>query len=165
MKSRDWEAIMQANTTEQIERLKMASTERLTTLYQQYCGDKPASKNRTFLIRQLAYRIQEKASGKLSAAAKDRIQELIRAYDPINRTIIKSSTGTTEAGRDIRLPTPGSVITKTYKGKRLDVKVLEKGFEFQDTIYDNLSAVAKAVTGAHWNGFVFFGVKNNGRKW
>jgi hypothetical protein len=149
----------------QIETLKTADTAWLSTLYQKYFGNKLAPGNRTFLIRQLAYKIQEQSSGELSPAAKARILELVRTYDPINRTIIKSSTGTTEAGRDIRLPTPGSVITKTYKGKRLDVKVLENGFEFQGSVYDNLSAVAKAVTGAHWNGFVFFGVKNNGRKW
>ena len=156
---------MQANTTEHIEGLKTAGTKQLSTLYRQYFGDRPAPGNRTFLIRQLTYRIQEQTSGELSPQTNDKIQELIRSYDPINRTVIRSSTGTTETGRDIRLPTPGSFITKVYKGKRLDVKVQEKGFEYQGTVYSNLSAVAKAITGAHWNGFVFFGVKNNGRKW
>lgn len=156
---------MQANTIELIDGLKTAGTERLSTLYRQYFRDKPAPGNRTFLIRQLAYRIQEQASGELAPTAKSKIHELIRRYDPINRTVIRSSTGTTETGRDIRLPTPGSFITKVYKGKRLDVKILEKGFEYEGTVYSNLSAVAKAITGAHWNGFVFFGVKNNGRKW
>jgi Protein of unknown function (DUF2924) len=156
---------MQENISAQIETLKTTGTTQLSTLYRQHFGDKTAPGNRTFLIRQLAYRIQEQAMGELSPGAKDKVLELIQAYDPINRTVIRSNTGTTETGRDIRLPTPGSVITKTYKGKRLDVKVLEKGFEYQDTVYSNLSAVAKAITGAHWNGFVFFGVKNNGRKW
>jgi len=156
---------MQENIAGQIEALKTTGTAQLAELYRQYFHDKAAPGNRTFLIRQIAYPIQEKALGGLSTTAKDKIQELIRAYDPINRTLIRSSTGTTETGRDIRLPTPGSFITKIYKGKRLDVKVLEKGFEYQDTVYSNLSAVAKAITGAHWNGFVFFGVKNNGRKW
>ncbi len=151
--------------TGQLEKLKTAEIAELTALYRQLHGDKAVPGNRTFLIRQLAYRIQEQASRELSPPVKDKIRELIRTYDPINRTIIRSSTGTTETGRDIRLPTPGSFITKTYKGKRVDVKVLEKGFEYQSVVYSNLSAVAKAITGAHWNGFVFFGVKNNGRKW
>lgn len=155
---------MQGNTTKHIEGLKATSTEQLTALYRQYFGDRAAPGNRTFLIRQLAYRIQEQAMGDLPSAAKDKVEELIRAYDPINRTVIRSDSRTTETGRDIRLPTPGSFITKIYKGKRIDVKVLEKGFEYQDTVYSNLSAVAKTITGAHWNGFVFFGVKNRGRK-
>jgi hypothetical protein len=93
---------------------------------------------------------------------QSKIQELIKSYDPIHRINMKTSTD--QSDRDPRLPMPGSFITKTYKGNRLEVKVLESGFEYQGTIYKNLSAVAKTVTGAHWNGFAFFGVKNNGRK-
>lgn len=33
--------------------------------------------------------------------------------------------------RDNRLPAPGSIITKTYRGKTIEVKVLEYGFECQ----------------------------------
>jgi hypothetical protein len=36
--------------------------------------------------------------------------------------------------------------------------VLEKGFEYEGRRYRSLSAVARAVTGSHWNGFHFFGV-------
>jgi hypothetical protein len=58
---------------------------------------------------------------------------------------------------------PGSLVTKLYKGNRIEVKVLESGFEYEGTSYKNLSAVAKAVTGAHWNGFGFFGLDKNGK--
>lgn len=154
---------MQANTTEHIEGLKTAGTEQLAEHYRQHFGNKAAPGNRTFLIRQLAYQIQERALGGLSTAEKDRIRELIKAYDPINKLAVKTGSRDRTGGRDNRLPTPGSFITKKYKGKRIDVKVLEQGFEYQSTIYSNLSAVAEAVTGAHWNGFAFFGVKNRGR--
>ena len=39
------------------------------------------------------------------------------------------------------------------------VHVLPKGFEYEGEVYRTLSAVAKAVTGAHWNGYHFFGLK------
>ena len=142
----------------QIEALKTAATAQLSVLYRQHFGDKTAPGNRIFLIRQLAYRIQEQAAGELSPATKGRVQELIQAYDPVNKTSIKTNGGKTAAGRDVRLPMPGSFIIKTYKGKRIEVKVLESGFEYQGALYNNLSAVAKAITGAHWNGFIFFGV-------
>ena len=58
--------------------------------------------------------------------------------------------------RDTRLPIPGAIIRKEYKGKVLEVKVLEKGFEFEGQAYKTLSAVAKKVTGDHWNGYLFF---------
>lgn len=152
------------NVAEEIDNLKAATITELVERYKQLFGQKPPVWTKVVLIRQLAHKIQEQALGGISPAAKTRIQELIRIYDPIHRVVIKSSTGKTDAGRDIRLPVPGSFIVKTYKGKRIEVKVLENGFEFNGTVYTNLSGVAKAITGAHWNGFVFFGVKGRGRK-
>ncbi len=156
---------MQANTTEQIEALKTAGTAKLSTLYRQYFCDKSVPGNRTFLIRQLAYLIQEKALGGLSSAAQDRLRALLQAYDPINKRTFKTRGGnlSTTTGRDPRLPMPGSLVTKLYKGDRIEVKVLENGFEYKGTNYKNLSAVAKAVTGAHWNGFGFFGLDKDGK--
>jgi hypothetical protein len=36
------------------------------------------------------------------------------------------------------------------------VKILAEGFEFEGKVYASLSAVAKAITGTHWNGYQFF---------
>ena len=55
-----------------------------------------------------------------------------------------------------RLPMPGSIVTRQYKGETLQVKVLERGFEYQGQLYKSLSAVAKAITGSHCNGYLFF---------
>lgn len=142
----------------QIEVLKTTGTTQLQVQYRELLGDATPSGNRIFLIRQLAYRIQEQAVGGISPAAKGSIRELIQTYDPINKTTIRANSGKTAAGRDARLPMPGSFIIKTYKGNRIEVKVLENGFEYQGALYNNLSAVAKTITGAHWNGFIFFGV-------
>ena len=38
------------------------------------------------------------------------------------------------------------------------MKVLPAGFEHEGQTYRSLSAVAKAVTGSHWNGHLFFGL-------
>jgi phosphotransferase system IIA component len=48
---------------------------------------------------------------------------------------------------------------KTYKGQKLVVHVGESTFEFNGTTYSTLSAVAKAISGSHVNGFTFFGLK------
>lgn len=60
--------------------------------------------------------------------------------------------------RDIRLPPPGSMLRRAYKGRDLIVTILESGFEFEGRRYRSLSAIAKVVTGAHWNGLLFFGL-------
>ena len=121
--------------------------------------------NPKFLMRKIAYRIQEAALGSLLDSVRNRIDELIKAYDPINKRTFKTRGGNlpTVTGRDPRLPMPGSLIVKNYKGQKIEVKVLEKGFEYQGVVYKNLSLVAKAITGNHWNGFGFFGLKNGKR--
>jgi len=153
---------MQADMTSQIEALKTMGTEQLLAQYKEFFDDRAAPGNRVFLIRQLAYRIQEQAMSGISPSVQAKIQVLIRTYDPINKSAAKTKAGKTASGRDGRLPMPGSFIIKTYKRNRIEVKVLEKGFEHEGAIYKNLSAVAKAITGDHWNGFLFFGFKRNG---
>ncbi|MFA7254668.1 MAG: DUF2924 domain-containing protein [Candidatus Omnitrophota bacterium] len=156
---------MKENISGQIEALKTIETTQLLALFRQHFGDKSAPGNRSFLIRQLAYRIQEQAAGGISPALKHNIQKLVQSYDPINKRTFKTRGGnlSTTTGRDPRLPMPGSLVTKLYKGDRIEVKVLESGFEYKEAAYKNLSAVAKAVTGSHWNGFGFFGLAKNGK--
>ena len=55
-----------------------------------------------------------------------------------------------------RLPIAGSIITRSYKGRTLEVKVLPQGFEFEGEVHRSLSAVAKTITGSHCNGYLFF---------
>jgi Protein of unknown function (DUF2924) len=73
-------------------------------------------------------------------------------------TAARTTTATVRRRLDKRLPTPGTTITREYRGDRLEVKVLATGFEYEGEVYKSLSAVAKAVTGQHWNGYYFFGL-------
>ena len=63
---------------------------------------------------------------------------------------------------DRRLPLPGSILTRRYKGRTVAVTVLDQGFDYQGEIYRSLTAVAKAVTGTHWNGYHFFRLARKG---
>jgi hypothetical protein len=42
------------------------------------------------------------------------------------------------------------------------VRVLADGFEFEGAVHPSLSAVAKAITGSHCNGFLFFRLAGKG---
>ena len=66
------------------------------------------------------------------------------------------STRVLDIGNDDRLPPPGSILTRKYKGGVVQVKVLDDGFEHAGEVFASLSAVAKAITGSHCNGFLFF---------
>jgi hypothetical protein len=65
--------------------------------------------------------------------------------------------------RDPRLPRPGTVIIRDYRRLRLTVTVRERGFEWNGQTYSSLTAVAKAITGSHWNGRLFFGLSRRTR--
>lgn len=61
--------------------------------------------------------------------------------------------------RDPRLPAPGALIPREYKGKTLKVRYLEDGIEVDGKKFESLSAAARHVTGAaSINGFLFFGL-------
>jgi hypothetical protein len=61
------------------------------------------------------------------------------------------------------LPAPGTILARRYKGHIIQVKVLTKGFEYEGTLYRSLSAVAKAITGSHCNGYLFFRLSEDRR--
>lgn len=125
-------------------------------------GQKASSDNKVYLIRRIAYRLQEVEYDGLSQKAQNRLKELIAVYDPVNNKAVRPKISVeTQAriktrGRDIRLPIPGTIITKYYHGKKYEVKVFENGFEYEGKIYKHLTAIAGKITGAHWNGYNFF---------
>ena len=56
------------------------------------------------------------------------------------------------------MPLPGTLITRMYKGRQLQVRVVTGGFEYEGELFKSLSAVAKKITGSHWSGNKFFQV-------
>jgi hypothetical protein len=160
---------MTADIGREVAALNRLSIGRLRERYAETFGEPPASSNRAWLARRIAWRLQERAFGGLSDRAKRRAAEL--ADDADLRVIPPRAKGSTNAPaddpapHDPRLPAPGTVLTRAYKGKTLEVKVLGTGFEFKGGRYASLSAVAKTITGSHLNGFAFFGLtgKRGGR--
>jgi hypothetical protein len=57
---------------------------------------------------------------------------------------------------NVNLPLPGTLITRMYKGRQLQVRVVTQGFEYEGELFKSLSAVAKKITGSHWSGNKFF---------
>lgn len=151
----------------QILALKEMPISELKAKYEElFKGKKAPSNNRIYLWQRIAYRIQELAYGGLSQEAQDKAKELINNYDPINNKALRPIRETNQnveihkekpnISRDRRLPIPGTIITKEYKGINIQVKVLDKGFEYKNKVYKSLTAIAKEITGSHWNGYLFF---------
>ena len=60
------------------------------------------------------------------------------------------------AKRDPRLPAVGTILTREFKGKTIEVKVTADGFEYGDQTFKSISAVARRITGYMISGPVFF---------
>ena len=138
--------------------LKTASLTELQKEYSAlYSSQKASSNNKTYLWQRIAYRIQELEYGGLPKEAQNKAKELAREYDPINNKVLRPDNGAAKhyVSRDRRLPLPGTIITKNYKGTDIRVKILEKGFEYNGKVYRSLTSIAKEVTGSHWNGYLF----------
>ncbi len=152
---------MRENILNQILGLKGMGTEELLAKYAKVFGrQRPSASNPDYLRKKIAYQIQKLAYGGLSNTVKTRLEQLITVYDPINNRLMRKIGGNKESNvkikRDRRLPIPGSIITKIYKGTVIKINVLEKGFEYEDKTYRTLSQVASTITGDHWNGYLFF---------
>jgi hypothetical protein len=160
------------NIQQTIAALERMTVSQLQKKYQEVFEEPSSSGNRAFLLKRLAWRIQSLSEGSLSERAKRRAEELARDSDirttrPRNREVNgggvpRTAKLATPSTHD-RLPIPGTMLTRKYRGQQVEVKVLANGFEHEGQTYRSLSAVAKAVTGSHWNGHLFFGLTS--QKW
>jgi hypothetical protein len=142
----------------QLAGLDNLTTDELKARWRALHGKEPPRFNRQFLIKRLAYRIQEVAYGKLTDDDHARMEQILddNGYNDIG---VKLGSG--RAGQVDR-PLPGTVLTREWKGKRHEVIVQPKGFEYRGKPYRSLTAVARAITGTSWNGLVFFGLRKTG---
>ena len=116
-------------------------------LYRQH---PPRRVSRDLLMLGVAWKIQEKTYGGLGVATKRRLDNLARAME---------QDGDIARNRVAHLK-PGAKLLREWQGKSHSVIVLEDGFEWGGKRWRSLSAIARAITGAHWSGPRFFGVKD-----
>ena len=149
----------------QITELQQMTVPELRQRHLEVFGHETGTHNKLHLIRKIAWRIQALAEGDLSERARQRAAELARDADvrvrpPKEFAIAEPGGGTVTVAvqTDPRLPSIGDAIVRTYKGQKIRVVVLPDGFEYDGRRFRSLSAVAKAISGSHCNGFRFFGL-------
>lgn len=128
--------------------------------YHEVFQEPPRSRNKDYLRKRVAYRIQELKEGGISERAARRAAELARDSDLRSlppRPGQEPQTFVTQK-RDKRLPAAGAELKRHYQGKDYAVRVLDGGFECDGKIFTSLSSVAREITGTKWNGFAFFGL-------
>lgn len=147
--------------------LNRMTVTQLRVRYGEVFGEAARSFNKPYLVKRIAWRLQAMQEGDLSERARRRARELandadlrIRPPHALKETGQSGGTSTSSFHVSVndRLPMPGTLLTRKYKGKTIQVRVLTNGFDFEGDVYRSLSAVARKITGAHWNGFLFFGL-------
>ena len=155
---------MELNIVNEVAMLERLSVGQLRQRFAELFGETTKASNRTWLVKRIAWRMQALAEGDLSERARRRAAELARDADlrlnspqsQANTTPPPPEPASMPAPVDQRLPPPGTILTRPYKGQLVQVQVLTDGFAYAGRVYASLSGVAKAITGSHTNGFLFF---------
>lgn len=162
-----------ARLVKEVESLSEMTVNQLQEKWVEVWGEKCRSRNKDFLRKRIAWKMQANVYGGLSQRALERARELadetllkIRNPPPLPTALARGGkvVERIHAPGDPRIPGPGAVISRDYKGRRILVSVLYDGFEYDGRKFRSLSAIAKEVTGSHWNGVHFFGLGGKGSK-
>ena len=160
------------NMTREVAALKRMTVKELRGRYMEVFGEATRSGNKDFLWKRIAWRMQANAEGGLTERARRRAEELandadLRIRQPPVKPELAPAAATVpvkvDFGDRAGLPMPGTILTRPYRGRTIRVTVLDNGFEYEGEVYRSLSAMAKAVTGSHWSGNYFFGLKGRSK--
>ena len=160
---------MALNIDKEIARLEAMTVAELQAEYAKLWACRAYSRNKVHLIRRCAWKLQELEYGGLSEEALRRAEEIaedamVRMLPPRDeRWQTVGHQTVTPPKRDPRLPKAGSTLVRHYKGITITVEVGESSFLWNGEEYKSLSAVAKAITGSHVNGYSWFGLTKKPR--
>ena len=141
-----------ANLADKLAALSTMSAAQLRAEWSQVHGaPAPVAFSIELLARGIAWTLQEKAQGGLSASAVRQLAEAARQITKQGR----ASEGT----MTLR---PGTRLARDWHGRTHHVLVLDDGYHYRERRYRSLTAIARDITGAAWSGPRFFGL-NSGR--
>lgn len=148
---------MTESIVRQIARLQKLPIDALRERWRDLFGNEPPAYCRALLVRRLGYRLQELALGGLDPQDHKRIRSAV-----VDGKFAEEEPLKKDRPREKGMPVIGTRLVREWNGDRYEVTVVYDGFEFQGKTYRSLTAITKAITGTHWNGPAFFGLRRNG---
>jgi hypothetical protein len=142
---------MSKSVLAQIAAIKSMDAKTVKARWRELFDAEPPPYNRPFLESRLIYRVQELAYGGLKPETVERLATLA---DEVG------GKGTRRARSAQERPIAGTRLVREWQGVEHSVVVRNDGYEYQGRPYKSLSAVARLITGTRWNGWIFFGLKN-----
>jgi hypothetical protein len=116
--------------------------------------DPPVAFGPDLLRRSIAQKLQEQAFGGIAPSVQLEIERIIRLLEGKPNARI-------ELPRRIKT---GAILVRGWKGKTHRVTILDDGYAYDGKNYNNLSEIARRITGTRWNGPRFFGLRTNTTK-
>ena len=124
--------------------IEAMSRKDLLPLWQQVFGERaPKGLSQSLLRRFLAFELQCRRHGGLSAKVK---------------RVLENGTEVAAKPQSAMLK-PGGRLLREWNGTTHVVDVTKDGFLWKGETWRSLSAIAREITGAHWSGPRFFGLK------
>ena len=145
----------------EIRRLRAMTVGELHARYAEVFGEASRSRNKDFLRKRVAWRLQELAEGSIKDRLKEKAGAIacdadLRIVPPPQGRGVPLPEVVALPPADPRLPVAGATLTRQFGGKTHEVKVLQEGYEYEGRAFKSLSAVAREITGTRWNGLSFF---------
>lgn len=132
-------------SAEEVSRLSGMDLDALRAAWQAAYGPPPKLRSVELLRLTLAWRLQAEAHGGLDRETRRKL----------------ARTGPVQAeGLGLGI---GTVLTREWQGRRVEVVVEPGGFRHEGELHPSLSAVASAIAGSRWNGPRFFGLRKTER--
>jgi hypothetical protein len=163
---------MAINVAKEVATLRHMTVSELRDRYNEVFGEDTNARNKQWLIKRIAWKVQANAEGDISERARrlahqiametDIRTSLPRVKRPAITETLETASTMISPPPDTRVPLPGANIVKTYKCRSIQVRVRRDSFEFEGTNYKSLTAIARLVTGQkNINGFHFFGLRKS----
>lgn len=119
--------------------------EALLTEWPRHFKTPPRNTRQDYLLAEISYHLQARTLGGVSTTVKNKLERM-------------AFGGQLQHHGKVSMQ-PGSRLVRDWNGRSHTVIVHADGYEYEGARYRSLSKVATAITGAHWSGPLFFGIK------
>ncbi len=140
----------------QIAQIKKLPLEGLREKWTALFGTESPAYSRSFMERRLIHRLQEIQHGGLSNQSNERIKDITAQHNLDEMAALPRP-----ASKRQGVPVIGTRLIREWNDGRYEVTVVRDGFEFHGKTYRSLTAITKVITGTHWNGPAFFGLRSS----
>lgn len=132
----------------EVEFLSAASRQELLFRWEQLNGSPaPEGLSTSLLRRGVIHDVQAKHYGGLSPSHRKTLLQIAASKTAIPPASMKS----------------GARLVREWNGIAHTVDIVEGGFRYREKTYSSLTAIAKEITGAHWSGPRFFGIRSKAK--